>query len=290
MSDRFLVLGASGEVGGRVLEMLRQDGREAVGASRTPKDQNWVHFDWLDSETFRPALHSITSVLLVCRPGDEDADRYAAPFISAMVDAGVRRVVLLSALGAAKRPEFSLRKVELIVEASGLAWTHIRPNFFFQMLARPPLSSEIASFGTLSLPLGNARMAYVDAEDVAALLFKAITDQSLTGRAIELGGPEALTHEEIVQCIAQQTGRAIRFVNLSEDEAHALLLSRGFPAPHAERVMRFYALCRQGFCATPDAEAAQILERPLKHFDTFVEANRAAWQLGAASRGYTPAS
>jgi uncharacterized protein YbjT (DUF2867 family) len=90
MKDRFLVLGASGQVGGRVLEMLRQDGHEAVGASRTPKGPNWVRFDWLDPKTFSPALQGITSVLLMCRPGDEDADRYAAPFISAMVDAGVR--------------------------------------------------------------------------------------------------------------------------------------------------------------------------------------------------------
>ena len=131
MSDRFLVLGASGEVGGRVLEMLRQDGHEAAGASRTKEGEHWVHFDWLDLQTFRPALQGITSVLFVCRPGDEDADRYAAPFVSAMVNAGVKRVVLLSALGAAKRPEFSLRKVELLIEASGLTWTHIRPNFFF---------------------------------------------------------------------------------------------------------------------------------------------------------------
>ena len=281
MSDRFLVLGASGQVGSRILELLRQNGHVAVGASRTPKDQNWVRFNWLDPQTFRPALQGITSVLFVCRPGDEDADLYAAPFVSAMVDAGVKRVVLLSALGAAKRPEFSLRKVELLIEASGLTWTHIRPNFFFQILARPPLSSEIASLGTLSLPLGNAHIAYVDADDVAALLFKALTDHSLAGRAIELSGPEALTHEEIVQCIAQQTGRAIRFVNLSEDEARALLLSRGFPPSHTERVMRFYALCRQGFCTAPDTEAAQILGRPLNHFETFVEANRAAWQLAA---------
>jgi uncharacterized protein YbjT (DUF2867 family) len=283
MSDRFLVLGASGEVGGRVLEMLRQDGHEASGASRTKEGEHWVHFDWLDPQTFCPALQGITSVLFVCRPGDEDADRYAAPFVSAMVNAGVKRVVLLSALGAAKRPEFSLRKVELLIEASGLTWTHIRPNFFFQMLARPPLSSEIALHGTLSLPLGNARIAYVDADDVAALLFKALTDHSLAGRAIELSGPEALTHEEIVQCIAQQTGRTIRFVNLSEDEARALLLSRGFPPSHTERVMRFYALCRQGFCAAPDTEAAQILGRTLNHFDTFVKANRTIWLLGATS-------
>jgi uncharacterized protein YbjT (DUF2867 family) len=77
MSDRFLVMGVSGEVGSRVLEMLRQDGHAAVGASRTSKGQNWVRFDWLDPKTYRPALQGTTSVLLICRPGDEEADRYA---------------------------------------------------------------------------------------------------------------------------------------------------------------------------------------------------------------------
>jgi uncharacterized protein YbjT (DUF2867 family) len=283
MNDRYLVLGASGQVGNRVLDLLHENDREALGASRTKKGEGWVYFDWLDPQTFLPALQCITSVLLECRPGDEEADRYAAPFISAMTDAGVQRVVLLSALGAAKRPEFSLRKVELLVEASGLAWTHIRPNFFFQMLARPPLSSEMALRGTLSLPLGNAGIAYVDAGDVAALLCKVLVDPALTGRAIELSGPEALTHKEIVRRISACAGHPIRYIDISEEKARALLLSRGFPAQHTERVLRFYALCRQGFCAAPDTEATRILGRPLNDFNTFVKANQEVWQLNSAS-------
>jgi uncharacterized protein YbjT (DUF2867 family) len=278
MNDRLLILGASGLVGGQVLQMLLDRGYDAVGASRRKTGDRWVPFDLLDVATHAPALAGITTVMLISRPGDEEAHLHAAPFVAAMVAAGVRRVVDLSALGAQKRPDFSIRKVELLLEASGVAWTHVRPNFFAQMLARPPLATEIATRRTLSLPLGEAKVAYVDAQDVAAVLFTALTDRRLAGRAMDVSGPEAVTHAEIVRRISTRIGDTVHFVDISEDSARALLLQRGFPAPHVERVLRFYALCRQGFCATPDTEVAQLLGRPLGTLDAVIEANLAAWQ------------
>ena len=194
MPERILILGASGLVGGKVLCLLRDNGYVALGASRKKTGDQWVPFDLLDSATYTAALAGISTVMLISRPGDEDAAQHAAPFIDAMVAAGVKRVVDLSALGAAGRPDFSTRKVEALLETSGLQWTHVRPNFFMQMLTRPPLSTEIATSNTLHLPLGDAAIAYVDACDVAAVLYKALTDPTLVGRAMEVSGPEAVTH------------------------------------------------------------------------------------------------
>jgi Predicted nucleoside-diphosphate-sugar epimerases len=64
------------------------------------------------------------------------------------------------------------------------------------MLCRPPLNTEIALHDTLSLPLGNARIAYVDAQDVAAVLFRALIDPSLVSRTFDVSGPQALTHRD----------------------------------------------------------------------------------------------
>lgn len=282
MNDRMLILGASGLVGGKVLQMLLDSGHEAVGASRQKAGGHWVPFDLLDAATHAPALAGITTVMLISRPGDEEAHLHAAPFVTAMVAAGVRRVVDLSALGAEKRPEFSIRKVEMLLEASGLEWTHVRPNFFAQMLARPPLATEIATRRTLSLPLGEAKVAYVDAHDVAAVLYTALTDRALVGRAIDVSGPEAVTHDEVACRISRRIGETVRFVDIPEESARALLTERGFPAPHVERVLRFYALCRQGCCATPDTEVAKLLGRPLGTLDAVIEANLAAWQTARA--------
>ena len=167
MSERFLVLGASGLVGRHVVQRLEEEGRTVVCATRNPAAARDVYFDLLDPASFGRALDGASTVMLISRPGDEDAHVHAKPFIDSMRRSGVRRVVVLSALGAQLRPDFSLRKVEVLVEDSGMRWTHVRPNFFMQMLALPPLATEIAARGTLSLPLAGAAIAYVDARDVA---------------------------------------------------------------------------------------------------------------------------
>lgn len=282
MRERFLILGATGVVGRQVLGLLRSAGHEAIGASRHVRGPGWVALDLVEPATHAPALAGITTVMLISLPGDEDAHLHALPLVQAMVTAGVRRVVVLSALGADQRPEFSLRKVERLVEQSGLQWTHVRPNFFMQMIALPPLSTEIVQCGTLSLPLGDAKVAYVDANDVAATLFKALTDPTLAARAIALSGPEALDHHAIVASIAGRTGTPVRYVSLREDAARDMMTVRGFAPRHVERVLQFYALVRNGFCASPDTEVAQLLGRPLGQWSDFTAANAALWARAQA--------
>lgn len=281
MQERWLVTGSTGLVGGLVLRALAGEGRDVRAATRRPAGPRDVMFDLLAPPTFGPALAGVTTVMLMSRPGDEDAHLAAAPFVAAMRDAGVRRVVVLSALGSDKRPDFSLRKVERLVEGSGMAWTHVRPNFFMQMLALPPLSCELAHEGTLSLPMAGASIAYVDARDVAAVVHRALVDPLLAARAIEVSGPGSWTHDALLQVVSERCGRELRYVRLSDDQARALMLSRGMPARQAERVLTFYRLIREGFCAQPDTEVARLLGRPLTTWPAFVAGSLAAWSPSA---------
>lgn len=286
MKEQCLVLGASGLVGRHVLRLLAQDGRPVRAATRSPRGPGQVELDLLDPRTFAPALAGISTVMLLSRPGDEDAHVHAAPLVEAMVQAGVGRVVVLSALGAQRRPEFSLRKVELLVERSGLAWTHVRPNFFMQMLALPPLAMEIAARATLSLPLAEASIAYVDARDVAAVLHRALVDPSLAGRALPVSGPQPLDHRGIAASIGEARGWPVEYVPLAEEAARALMLGRAFEPRHVERVLAFYRLIRDGFCAAPDDGAiAQLLGRPLRRWTAFVAENRAVWRTSDRRSG-----
>lgn len=280
MPERFLVMGASGLVGRHVVQLLEQEGRTVACATRTPIAPGDVYLDLLEPASFARALDGTSTVMLISRPGDEDAHVHARPLLQAMRRRGVRRVVVLSALGAELRPDFSLRKVEMLVEDSGMLWTHVRPNFFMQMLALPPLATEIASAGTLSLPLARAAIAYVDARDVAGVLHRALVDETLAGQGITLSGPQALDHFQVTAGIAQATGRPVRYVPLEEAPARELMLSRGFAPRHVERVLAFYRLIREGFCSEPDTGAAKVLKRPLRTWPEFVKQKAAAWQAG----------
>jgi uncharacterized protein YbjT (DUF2867 family) len=278
MSEKTLVLGASGNVGARVVALLQRAGHGVIGATRQPVHDAQVRFDLLDRATHAAALDGVGTVMLMARPGDEEAHLHAAPFIEAMRAARVHRVVVLSALGAGLRPEFSMRKLERLVEQSGLAWTHVRPNFFMQMLALPPLSTETAERGTLSLPLADARVAYVDAQDVAAVLCKALIDERLAGQAFEVSGPEALDHRTIATRIAGCTGTPVQYVALDEAAAATLLRSRGFAPAQLERVLTFYRLIREGFCSRVDTTSARLIGRPLARWDTFMASRAHVWR------------
>lgn len=277
MQERFLVTGSTGLVGGLVFRTLANEGRDVVAATRRPAGPRDVMFDLLAPDTFAAALAGVTTVMLISRPGDEDAHLVAEPFIAAMRKAGVRRVVVLSALGSARRPDFSLRKVECLVEGSGMAWTHVRPNFFMQMLALPPLAAELASQGTLSLPLAGARIAYVDAHDVAAVVHRALVDPQMEAQAIEVSGPGSWNHDDLVEVIALACDRQLRYVPLTDAQARDLMLARGMPERHTARVLTFYRLIRAGFCAQPDTVAAGLLGRPLTTWPAFVARHLAAW-------------
>jgi len=279
-----LVTGASGLIGRNVAALLRAGGVEPRCGTRRPGGAGHVWFDLTDAASFGPALAGVRAVMLVSRPGDEDAHLHAAPFVEAMQRQGVRRVVVLSALGAGSRPEFSLRRVERLVEESGMDWVHVRPNFFMQMLAQPPLSTEIASEDRLRLPLDDARVAYVDSGDVAAVLHRALVDPALSRVAIDVSGPEALDHHQLAASIGRLRGRPVEYLAIGEDEARDLLAARGFPPRHTERVLTFYRLIRAGVCARPDEVAARLLGRPLRRWNEVAGLHACAWMPASATR------
>jgi uncharacterized protein YbjT (DUF2867 family) len=272
-----LVLGGKGVIGRRVVQLLRHGGREVLAGTREPIDPFDVYVDLTKPGSFSKALTGVDVVMLISRPGDEDAAAHAAPFVEAMEQSGVRRVVNLSAIATASRPEFSLRKVELLLESSSLDWTHVRPNFFMQMVGQPPLSTELRLKGTLSLPVGDARIAYVHAADVAAVLYRALVDDDLDGSAIDVSGPEAFNHAEMVDILSIQAGKRYTFRSVSDAEALRMMSERGMLAAQAVRVLDFYRFVRSGACSQRDEHVHSLIGRPLRSWQSYVQESLAAW-------------
>jgi uncharacterized protein YbjT (DUF2867 family) len=55
------------------------------------------------------------------------------PFVTAAADAGVRRIVVMTAMGVDQAPDDApLRRAELAAENSALASVVLRPNWFMQ--------------------------------------------------------------------------------------------------------------------------------------------------------------
>ncbi len=282
MNGTVLVLGATGEVGGRVLQELEARGERVYGASRAAdragavRGGAWRELDLDHPETFPAALEGVDRVFLIARPGDDDPDRVAGPFFEAARSAGVAHVVNLTAMGVEREPEFGLRRLELQLEASGLAYTHLRPNFFMQVFAAPPLLGQIAG-GVVRLPTADARLSYVDTRDVADVAVAALTDPGHAGRAYTITGPESIDHHMVARRLSDATGWHVTYEPLTDEDAAAFMSAAGLGPARVERLLGFYRRVRGGHSAPVSGDVEAVLGRPARSFAAFARDYAAVW-------------
>jgi uncharacterized protein YbjT (DUF2867 family) len=223
---------------------------------------------------FRRALETVDRLFVSVRPGDEAADATAGPLVDEAVRRGVRHIVTLTAMGAERVPDNALRRIERQVEASGATWTHLRPNFFMQIFAVPPLVLQLRAIHSLRVPAADARLSFVDVRDVGAVAVVALLDGRHSGKAYTLTGGEAIDHGAVTHAISRATSQAFNYVPIGEEQARHLMAAGGLPPARVERLIGFYRLVRAGACAELSPNVAGVLGRPPIGFDGSHETTR----------------
>jgi uncharacterized protein YbjT (DUF2867 family) len=208
-----LVTGATGTVGGHVTRLLSERGVPFRAMSRNPVDlPNAVRADFTDPPSLAAAVAGAEAVFLVTVPPTPTPDHDLA-LVAAARSAGVRKIVKLSAIGTGER--FDGRTVgwwhaaaEEAIEASGLAWTVLRP---------PGFASNVLWYRDLinaEKPLpdiyGAARQPIIDPRDVAAVAVEALLTSEHEGQRYDLTGPELLTFAQQAAILEAVLHRPVR--------------------------------------------------------------------------------
>jgi uncharacterized protein YbjT (DUF2867 family) len=160
--------------------------------------------------------------------------------------AGVQRIVKLSVFGAAEEG-FTFarwhRAVEKHIEASGLAWTFLRPNGFMQNVVNY-MGDTIRSQSAFYSSAGEGAAAHIDARDVGAAGARVLTEPGHEGKAYELTGPAALTYADIAAALSRVLGRTIRYLRISPEQLKQGAMGAGRPEVYADALVdldRYYA-------------------------------------------------
>lgn len=221
MATIFSVIGANGKTGRRVLTNLTNLGHQVRAGSRTGDPA----FDWTDPSTFTSFLEGTQRVYVTYYP--DLAVPGAREAIRALTEAarrvGLEKLVLLSGKG-----EKEAEACERIVAESGLAYTLVRASWFNQNFSESFLLDPV-KVGQVALPMAQAKIPFVDTEDIAAVATAALTDDRLNGRTLTVTGPEQITFAEAVATIARATGRRIDFQPISLEEYGHILRTVGLP-------------------------------------------------------------
>lgn len=205
--------------------LAARDGVEVRGGSSDPSrvDLDGVTptaFSWDDPAGWPAAANGVDAVFVV-RPDRADAPELVAALVDVLPPAA--RVVLLSEQDADyEGPDGWAPRVERVVRDGGRPWTILRPSWFLQVLTDPRFYREaIERDGELPFPAGEARLAWVDARDIAAVADRALVEDGHDGRTYDVTGPEALSLPETAAVIAEATGRPVVHRDVTIEEGLA---------------------------------------------------------------------
>ncbi|MFI6484958.1 NmrA family NAD(P)-binding protein [Nonomuraea sp. NPDC050663] len=222
----FLVIGANGKTGSRVIKRLDDKGLDVRGVSRSSE----IPFDWNDQATWDAALDGVHAAYVtyypdLAFPGAADAIRALTHKAKA---AGVRRLVLLSGRG-----EDEAAVSERTVLESGLEATVVSCSFFNQNFSEGAFADMVAG-GVLALPAGERSEPFVDAEDIADVVVAALTEDGHAGRIYELTGPRLLTFHDVAAEISKASGKPVAYHPMQAGEYVEMLMQYGLPREEAE--------------------------------------------------------
>ena len=210
-----LILASNGKTGSRVAERFRASGLGFREGSR----QSDIPFDWYDSSTWQKALDGISAVYVVFYPdlAVPGSKEIIADFTRTAEASGVDHLVMLTGRG-----EEEAQACEKIVMGSALDWTIVRASWFAQNFSENFFLDDILR-GQVIVPFDDFNEPFVDADDIADVVFAALTDEKHRGQVYEVTGPDLLSFRETIREIGEVSNRKIGFQQVSMDDYVKLL-------------------------------------------------------------------
>ena len=196
---KVVVIGGSGLIGKKLVNILREHGHEAVPASPASG------VDTLTGAGLDEALKGAQVVVDVSNsPSFEDTavmkffETSTSNLLAAEKTAGVRHHVALSIVGADRNPDSGYLRAKIaqekLIKASNVPYTILRATQFFEFIGGIADGSTEGN----TVRLTPAKLQPIAADDVAAALAPVAMDQPING-TIEVAGPEPLPLTELAQ-------------------------------------------------------------------------------------------
>jgi uncharacterized protein YbjT (DUF2867 family) len=283
-----LVTGATGLNGKELLRLLSARGVGVRALVRDPARAESItalpHIEIVQGDMARPetlvtALRGVDRAMLISSSDPMMLD-VQSNFIEAAKKAGVKHVVKLSGIMPELDSKFRFARmhgeIEKRLEASGMAFTHLRAGEFMPAYFRQV--PNITAKGAMFLPMEDARIASIDVGDIAEIAAGVLTGSGHEGKIYPLTGPQALTMTEVAAKLSAATGKTIRYVDVPPEAARQAQLVAGMPPYLADALFELFAERRNSKEAKVWPDAAALLGRAPTSFDEFAGRNAAVFR------------
>ena len=284
---KILVTGGTGTVGSAVVREITARGadvtvltRDAGKASTLPAGVKTVTGNLLSPETVRRIFTDCGAVFLLNAVSQTESHE-ALLALCGMQLSRVKRVVYLSVHHvdhAAHLPHFGSKVgVETALRGSGIPFTILRPNNFYQNDYW--YKDAMLQHGVYPQPLGSVGTSRVDVRDIAEAAAVTLLSSGHEGQTYDLVGPEAHTGESTAAIWAQALKRSVSYGgdDLDAWERQSLQYLPDWMVFDFRMMYDFFQ--RHGLVASREAIARQttLLGHSPRPFATFAAESAATW-------------
>lgn len=280
MSKKILVTGATGKVATSMYPFLAGKNLDVRGLVRNPAKAadlakhgvKAVEGDLERPRTLDRAFEGAEIVLVIAPPGPR-APEQCSNALWAARKAGAKRVVRLSAWGAAHdAPTVNSRLHALSdaeLERSNVPYTILKPHFFMQnlMMAMESVMKE----GKMYFALGNGRLGMIDAQDIGEVAAHVLTTDGHEGKTYGLTGPKAITMHDVATAFGEALGKKVEYVPLPVQAVDDTLAKMGVDEWMRTALTDYFTAYSNDWAPTANDEVKRLLGHPARSILDFAK-------------------
>ncbi len=282
-----LITGPTGKVGTDLIQSLKASEANFKALVRSAEKAatleaagvSTVQGNLDDIASLKTAFAGVEVLFLLAAPTSAQT-RQELNALEAAKAVGVHRIVKLSAYGADPAAATEILavhgRVEAAIRDSGLGWTFLRPHIFLQNLA-PNWGAAVAAGQPIYASAGDARMGWIDTQDIADAAVKVLTEASHENRVYDLTGPEAFGFSDIASRLSKLLAKEVPYVNVSDAAAYQTFLGYGMDPAYSFGLVTLYQHYRKGTSSGLSGNVELLTGKVPRGLDGYLKANLAAF-------------
>ncbi len=261
MSKTILITGATGNVASNILPHLAGKDVTVRALVRDPAKAAKLGVETVQGDleyhhALPKAFAGADTVVIIHPPGPR-APAQSSNALWAAKQAGVKRVVRLSAIGAGYDAP----------TINGRMHTIIKPHFFLQnMLGNAP---QIAKDGKFFYAMGDGKVPMIDVRDIGEFFARVLLSDGHDGKTYTLTGPSAVTLHDFAAAVSRATGKPVEYVPVPVEAAVQGMKQWGMDDWMVGMMVDYMNAYARNWASDVTSDFQQVVGRPARSIDEF---------------------
>ncbi len=282
MENKILVTGATGNIGKKIIKLLKSKNANFVaGTTKGEKIEGveTVLADFSDIESLKNAMQGISTLFLLL-PSHPEATKFGENAINTAKECGVKHIVRSSGMFANANSNLLIEKLlgttDKYLKESGINYTITAPSSFMQNFSTQIVNDY--KNGAIYQAADDAKLSWVDTRDIAAVNVEVLLNPAkYKKQTLIITGSKNFNYQEAINQMNEILGKETKYVAIPNEAAAKAMADIHFPQFIIDLLISLNDSIKQGRFVENTDTVEQILGRKPITFKQFVTDYKNVW-------------